>query len=308
MRVARRHLFYGAGGLLGMGDGFGIAVYDAVEDAHSVFASNRDASNAGGTKGVNWIVDDVIQWGEWLLCAVRATGIWRTKLQFRDLEQQLATYDVTASGATVDSTNGGWLESSDFDGGTPGLDKLWRRIVVHADIPHASTAVVVDYSLDGGSTWTKAGDVDGADSIGRRVGTFYLDSVQSIRFKYRLTLRTTNTAYSPAVRGVVVSYLPIGDPNWQWDFIAVLAQTVEKLDGVTGTQDVVGVTARLEQAFRDQKLVDFTDVDGTEWATTMPGVLITDLQKDLRYIGPASDGVIEGDIRLTLLEAVEQGA
>lgn len=307
MRVARRHLFYGAGGLLGAGSGFGVAVYDAIEDAHSVFASNRDESSySAGTNGVNHIVDDVIVFGDWLIVSVRAHGLFRTKLQFRDTSQFLATFDTTASGASTDSLNGGWFTSSDFDAGTPGLRKLWRRIVVHADVPSAATSVTIDYSLDGGATWVTAGVVSGATGTGRRMEEFYLDNVLGTRLKYRVTLRTTDTTRSPALRGVVVSYLPQGDPNWQWDFIAALAAEVELLDGTTATQDVAGIVARLEAAFRSQELISFTDVDGTVWASSRPGVLMTDYQKDLRYIGPASDGVLEGDVRITLLEAVEQ--
>ena len=51
LRVIGRRLFYGASDLLGVDDvtsGFGIAVYDAVEDAHHIWSCNRDGVTCGG--------------------------------------------------------------------------------------------------------------------------------------------------------------------------------------------------------------------------------------------------------------------
>lgn len=307
MRVAKRHLFYGAGSLFGIATGFGVAVYDAVEDSHTVFASNKDyATYLPGVFADNLVVDDVIVFGGYLFAATRGYGVFRTRLQFRDVQDALATYDTTAAGAAPGSANGGWLTSSDFDAGTPGLQKLWRRILVHADLPSAATSITVDYSLDGGRTWTTARSIVGDGVKTRYAEAVYLDNVVGPRFKYRVSLRTTDTTKTPQLRGIVVSYLPQGDPNWEWNMILVLNEEQKLLDGTEVKQDVVAKVARLEQAYRDQELIRFTDVDGQEWSATMPGVLISAFQKDLRYIGPASDGPLEGEVRLTLIEAVER--
>jgi hypothetical protein len=308
MRVVRRHLFYGASSLLGFEPGFGVVAYNAVEDAHNIYACNRnDGTYAAGTNGVNHIVDDVISFGKYLWVAVRGHGVFRTVVAFRDNLDALATYDTTGNGVGGQDANTGWLVSSDFDAGTPGLTKLWRRIVVHADLTHATTQVKIKYSVDGGTNWVLAGTLDGTvDGLGRKVGEFYLDNVTGPRFKYMIELHTGSASYTPAVRGVVVSYLPQGDPNWQWEMIVALPQEITLLDGTTRTQDVAGIIDRLETAYREQLIIPFVDVDGTPWAQTMGGVLITDFVEDLRYIGPSSDGPLEGDIRLVLLEAVEQ--
>lgn len=307
MRVSRRHLFYGAGGLLGIGGGIGVGVYDAVEDAHVVWAANRDdVSWPAGTNGVNHIVDDVIQFGDWLYVANRSFGIFRTKTQFRDVSQQLATYDTTASGATTASLNGGWIESSDFDAGTPGLSKLWGSISLHVDLPNAACSVTVDYSLDGGLTWTTVGVATKTGAATRYRNVWHLENVQGTRIKYRMSLRTTNTLYTPQVRSITVSYLPRPEPNWQWDLTAVVSERQQLLDNTEVDVNVNTVVNALEAAYLAGGLVHFTDVDGTAWAAAgHPGVLITDFSSDPRFIGPSSDGPIEREIRMTLVGATQ---
>jgi hypothetical protein len=60
MRVINGRLFYGAPSLLGMGNGFGVAVYDPAEDSHHMWATNKDTvAYAGSTDGVRWLIDDV---------------------------------------------------------------------------------------------------------------------------------------------------------------------------------------------------------------------------------------------------------
>lgn len=320
MRTYGRRLFFGASNLLGMGetDGFGIAMYEPVEDAFHLFASNLDtATFPPGTEGVNTTVDDVFFWKGYMFASVRGYGVFRTPWTYRDASRALATYDNTAAGALPGATNGGWYTSSDFDGGTPGLMKLWNAITVHVDLPHASTSVYVEVSADGGATWQPAGSAANALIEKTSAATRYSKTItlqdtspgqgfRSTRLKYRITLRTTDTAYSPQLRGVVVRYLPQPEPNWMWDFTIVLSDRQELLDGSIADQDVAARIANLETALRTGNLVHFTDVDGTEWAAgTDRGVLIYDLQQRAVFVGPDSDGVIEREVRIVLLEAVE---
>lgn len=309
MRVIGSKLFYGASDLLGIAPGFGIAVYDAVEDAHSIWASNRDGVGyAAGTEAVNYQVDDVFFWKGQLYCSVRGFGIFRTWYTFHDVSRLLATYDTTAAGDVRGSKNGGWYTSSDFDGGTPGLQKLWHSMTIHVDLPTSACSVYVEYSLDGGATYQVAGEVTKTTSATRYSKVLVIGNgtpVRGTRFKYRITLRTTDSTRSPQLRGVIVKYLPQPEPNWTWEMVLVLSERQELLDGSVADVDVTGKLLALEQAFRAGDLVQFTDLDGTVWAPSGPGILIYDLQQDVRYSGPASEGAVEADVRITLMEAVE---
>ena len=317
LRTWGSRLWFGAGNLLGMADGFGIAVYEPREDAYHLFSAMHDTSTfPGGTEGGNWTVDDVFFWKGYFYASVRGSGIFRTKYSFKDVSRFQATYDTTRQGGGTGSTNGGFYLSSDFDAGTPGLLKLWNAITVHLDLPTTSTSAHVDYSVDGGVVWTSLASITKDTSATRysKVLKFPAGGLRSTRLKYRITLRTTDTTRSPQLRSVSVRYLPIPEPNWQWDFQVILSERQELLDHTREvpniqTLDATAIAnklAALENAFRTQSLVNFIDVDGAEWTVGGGlGVLIANVVEDLPVPGPASDGVRERVISVTLLEAVE---
>ena len=84
MMVYDRRLWFGASGLWGMNKnaagtdlgGFGIGTYDAVEDAHSIWATNVDTTTFTDSSGVGqqWHVDDVIFHNGIMHLAVRGGG------------------------------------------------------------------------------------------------------------------------------------------------------------------------------------------------------------------------------------------
>lgn len=317
-----RSLFFGASNLLGFGskDGFGIARYDPAEDAFHLFATNQDAvAYPPGTEGVNNRVDDICYYRGYMFCTSRQWGVFRTAWTYRDATRLLSTYDTTPAGAVAGSKNGGWYESSDFDGGTPGLRKLWNAITVHVDIPTAACSAYVEVSKDGGGVWYSAGGSVAAATIGylagqpRRSVTIILQDTDggdvngwfSTRLKYRITLRTTDTTRSPQLRGVIVRYLPVPEPQWLWDFNIILSERQQLHDGTFEERDLDALVEDLQAKFRNQELVEFQDVDGTIWsASGQAGALMHDFQMRMPYVGPTPDGQREVEIRLQLMEAV----
>lgn len=297
--VHDRKLYYGAAGLFGMAAGFGVAVYDSIEDGHAIFASSRDTQTYPDTSGVgfDWIVDDVIVFRGFLFAAVRGYGLFRTPLRFRDVELEEATFDRTGNGADIAGQNGGWYTTSDYDAGTPGLRKLWRRVVVHVDLPDAGCSVVVETSVDGGLSWTSYGALEKTDAaVVRYAKTVSLGNLQATRMKLRLTLRSASGVSTPVVRGVVVSYVPQPDPQWLWELSAVISDEQQTLDGGTEEVDAQAILGDLSDLYRSGLLTSFTDVDGVEWT-----VLIYDFTEMLTTIEPP----LEGELRLVLMEATE---
>lgn len=310
MRVHGGRLYFGAGSLLGMGNGFGIAAYDPREDAYHMWSTNRDITTwTAGTENISWSVDDVIWYGGYMFCSVRGHGVFRTRLTYRDASRALATYDTTAAGGSPEAPNGGWFTSSDFDGGTPGLLKLWNAITIEADIPDTSCSLYIEYSTNGGVTWVDQGSVTKATAATRYIKSYAIgdgNDVRASRFKYRIWLRTTNTAYSPQLRSVSVRYMPIPEPNWVWDLTLILSDSQTLLDGTTEAPDNVTKLAALRTAFRNQTLLAFTEPDGTRWSSTGGnGVLIMSMEEMLPHIGPTSAGALEHEVRLSLMEIVE---
>lgn len=293
MVVYGRRLFYGASNLFGVRGGFGVACYDAVEDGHSIFAiqdSTGSYPDGSGT-GRDWQVQDIIVFGGKMFCLVLGHGAFFTEDSFKDVEQNRAQYTT--------STTGGILTSSCYDAGTPGLLKMWRKITVYADLPHATTSLVISYSTDGGVSYTALPTQTGPSGP---QFTFYLNNVQSTRFQWRVTIKTTNETYSPVVRGVAVAYLPQPEPNWMWTFVVPVADKWTLMDGTIETKNTNSLIAYLEALFRSQDLTTFIDIDGVQWATNGPGVLVYDLNT-VHYDVEAPNR--EADVRVTLLEAVE---
>jgi hypothetical protein len=300
MMVHGRKLYYGAAGLFGVRDGFGVAIYDAIEDAHSIWAmqDNAAAYTDPGGLGSAWMVTDVIVFGGRLFAAVRGHGVFFTPDSFKDNELGLSKYST--------STTGGEIVSSLYDGGTPGLDKLWSKITVYCDVPVSGTSFTLSYSINNGATWTATAAVAGPTTNNGQY-VFYLNNIRSPRFKWKILLKTTDTTKTPLLRGVVVAYLPQPEPNWMWSFTIPIADKWELLDESvevkgTGCMTTNQLIAYLEGLFRSGSLVTFVDIDGIQWATNGPGVIVYDMST-VHYDIESPNR--EGDIRITLLESVE---
>lgn len=309
MTVYDRRLWYGASNLLGFDGagtrtGFGVACYDAIEDAHSIVATNSDTVTypRGSTPYRDYIVDDVFFFGGYMFAFVRGHGAFKTPYGPRDRVSTVVAakrYDLTAAGGSVASLNGGWLKTSAYDAGTPGVKKLWRKIVLDIAIPTGCSAVL-DYSTNEGTSWTTAATL--TTVAGRsRVETF-LNNIVSTSLKLRITLRSTVATSSPVLYGYVVSYIPVPEPNWMWSMTLVLAEKPVLLDGTTDTVDTEAELDFLSTQWRAKQLVSFTDAEGDRWASNgSPGALIYDITFALRDLNQP----LEGEVTITLLEAVE---
>lgn len=306
MIVYGRKMYYGAALEMGARTGFAVGVYDAVEDAHSIWAAQPDVTtypavtwrtrdDTAGTAGVGgaWLVDDVIFFGGNLFCTVRGYGIFKTNATFQAGRTGLATY-VTGT------ANGGLLVSSTYDAGTPGLQKLWRKITVFCDLASAAQSFILSYSLDGGATYTALTTVVGPTGAGGQT-IFYLNNIRSTRMKWSISLRTTNASVSPVLRGVVVAYLPQPEPNWMWSFTIPVSDAWKLMDKTDEVKSTNALIAYLEGLFRTQTLVTFIDVDGVTWGTNGPGVLVY----DINVVHFDVENPREADVRIRLLEAVE---
>jgi hypothetical protein len=306
--VFDRKMFYGAGNLLGARRGFGIAAYDPIEDAHSIIAANGDTVTyaPGSAPYVAYLVDDVFAFGGYLFASVRGHGLFKTPYQPRDYSLGLRTYDISVAGGAPGAQNGGWFTTSTYDAGTPGVLKLWRKIVVDYYLPTSATSITVEYSTDNGTSWTLLNTIsqaNGANLATRERKDLFLNSVQAVSLKLRFTLRSTTTSKTPTFFGFVVSYLPIPEPNWMWSFTIVMSEKQVLVDGTEEGNDTEEEMSFLRNLFRTKQMVHFTDIDDSVWAAAgQPGVFIYDIE--FRIPDPSSQP-LEGDIAVTLLEAVE---
>lgn len=301
LTVYDRKLWYGASNLLGIRPGFGVACYDPVEDAHSVPVSNEDVVTniRGASPYPSYIVDDQIFFQGTLFAFVRGHGAFKTPYSYHDLRRALRRFDVTAAGGELAPQNGGWLTTSTYDAGTPGVKKLWRKVSIDATTP-ANTGIVIEYSTNNGTNWTTLATVSGL--VGRAQRDYFLNNVISTSLKLRVTLRSTAGTSSPTFWGFVVAYVPVPEPNWLWTFTIVLSDKQVLLDGTEATVDTEAEIAFLNSLYRTKQLVTFTDAEGVQWESTgEPGVLVQDAVFILRDLNQP----LEGEVTLTILEAVE---
>jgi PKD repeat protein len=288
-------LYYSASDLFSMQEGFGIAVYDAAEDAHSIFAANSDTTTYTDVEndGTDYWVSGIIVFGGRLWISVARQGVLRTSVSFRDylLSRSLATYDLTGT----QESNGGWLISSTYDGGNA-VRKMWRRIVVEAALPSEATTVELDYSLDNGTTWVTTVLEELEHNGIEYVFEVLLTDIYARRFRYRLRLQTTDEDETPVVRSVVVSYMLMPDPQWMWEFIVPVSEREELIDHTTVDVDSEARLAEYRSLFREQRLVTFRDIDGEDWLVLVYGY---------DEMAPMTHRDIEAEVRFTLLEALE---
>ena len=166
IREYDRRMYYGASALWSMNKnaagtdlgGFGVATYDPIEDAHSIWATNKDTTtyaDSSGT-GADWIVHDTIYYRGKMIVAVRGHGLFQTPVAYRDYITGTIQYDTTQTTATGES-NVGFLVSSWYDGGTAGLNKLWRFGQVEAYLPDNNVSVELQYRTDKDGSWTSLG-------------------------------------------------------------------------------------------------------------------------------------------------------
>ena len=374
-RAYDRKLFYGASSLWSMNKnaagtdlgGFGVAVYDPIEDAHSVWATNKDTAtypDASGT-GADWIVDDVIYYRGRLHAAVRGVGNFWSTVTYRDYVTGTVNYDTTTTAATG-SANNGFLVSSVYDGGTPGLQKMWRFGELEAHLPSDAVSIELQYSLDKGDNWVSMGTlqrtltgtltsdgtavvvgsgtdfgtelevgdildiqgetatVAGVDSdtqftatstVVAAAGTAFVNKtefrrkwylststamVRGVRLSYRVVFNSSNGTQSPTLNAVSFWYLPEPEPNWTWDLRVVIADQVELLDGTDDEQNIDTLRNTLEQYFRQQRVVQFTDFDGATY-----DVLLWDFVYDRHVPGKAGEPN-EGVLSISLLEVNDE--
>ena len=210
MIVWSRKLYYGAGNLFDMEPGFGVAVYDSIEDGHSIWAECVATGTYGdrfAPKGTDWLVTDLFVFGAKMFVAVSGHGVFFTPVGPGDVSHADSRHTPRAGAASI--TNGGFIRSSMYDGGTPGLKKLWRKVTVYIDLP-TNTSFRLYYNMDNTDTWTAVSAAATAGPSGANGQyVFYLNNVVGTRFRYKIMLNTTVNTVTPVLRGIIVAYLPV---------------------------------------------------------------------------------------------------
>jgi len=164
----------------------------------------------------------------------------------------------------------GTLNTNEF-ANISGIDKLFNAITLVFKALASGQSIKVEYSTDGGTTFTEVGGTgngtasftdDGA--ITSKVFKFGSNVVsKKILLRFTLAGGGTNT---PELHDFSLQYVPIPIYSKQWRLSVNCADEVKRLDGRLVETTARELKARLEVAWATKALLDFQDLD---YATTL---------------------------------------
>lgn len=202
-------------------------------------------------------------------------------------------YRVAVAGDVV-SAYDGEVESSDFNF-EPSLDKRWSQLRVLT----RNGSVGLDYSVDGGATWTNIPLGANEQTMGSyRLGTFDLASIaasKQIRFRLYLPRGVDVVGYTELVAFTCTfDLLPSGKKTWALTVNG--SAQIEARDGTALDRDVEETRRQLWEWVRLRTPLEFKDLDDETYKVTLR------LSEHLPIVGPDVVSEPEAFYGLTLVE------
>lgn len=241
------------------------SLYFAVDDGSSDFQiwqlDNEDALFCGVTPPAAFAADiDLLTMsGTGNLVVVKNGGSGTNK------------YDMYDAKPNNDRQTTGFVQTSEFDGNIPALDKLFYDVTINFDTLVSGQAIEVQYSTNGGSSFTSLGSAsyssDGA--INTKIFVFGTNIVaKKMILKFILTGGGTNT---PAFNDFSARYIPFVNYTKLWTLQVNCADEVKTLSG--RHHEYVGreVKGLLERSWWTKSVLDFQDLDYA--STALDGAL-----------------------------------
>lgn len=165
----------------------------------------------------------------------------------------MTTYAIGDSGVYVANVaiptayeTSGWLTTPEYDWFFPHDIKVFSQVVVAHKALADSQSVKVEYSLDGGTTYTLAGY---SDIVGSESKTFKITNARGRSCKLKLTLAGPGTS-TPTVTYARVDAAPLGEPRSMWDYNLALYSVHQ------GRQRI----ASLKEAYKSLSVVEMEDI------------------------------------------------
>jgi hypothetical protein len=118
--------------------------------------------------------------------------------------------------------------------------------------------------------------------------------------QYRVVFNSTNGTETPTLQSVAFWYLPEPEPNWVIDLTVGIAERWQLLDGTDDTQDIDVQLQTIRDYARSQKVITFTDRDGTTF-----DALVWDYVEDYHVPGKAAEPN-EAFLRISILEVADE--
>jgi hypothetical protein len=166
-----------------------------------------------------------------------------------------------------DYQTSGYATTSNFDADIPSIDKLFYAITISFKKFLSGQSIEVQYSIDGGSTFTSLGTasytIDGGSVTSK---TFFFGSTivsKAMKLKFILGGGGSNT---PEFQAFASQYVPVPVYTKQWAIQINCGDEVKDLAGALVETTGRELKSRLEKAWWTKSLLDFQDLD---YATTL---------------------------------------
>jgi hypothetical protein len=167
---------------------------------------------------------------------------------------------------TAAYNSSGTLETVRFDGDLPSVDKAWRRVTVTHTPLASGQSVVVEYRLDGATSWTALVSNSTVSSTTSTATFANGTSGREIELRYTIGSGGTNTL---AIKSVLVEYGLVPDTRREWVFDVLLegeaSAPLRLLDGSLSSLTGAQQSAQLWTDRGTKGTVAFVDLDGTSY-------------------------------------------
>lgn len=210
-------------------------------------------------------------------------------------------YRLAQAGDTVPAFEGE-LVTGDFVP-EPGLLKRWSEVHLYTRYSDLSAyAPEVEYSTDGGSTWTAASVTHAVDGYTRKSVADLSGASVSPGMRLRFTFPRDDdvTGFTELLAFTLTfSFLDSGKRSWSMAILG--ARRVEDVSGDTYIQDVDTLRTTLWSHFNSGDALYFSDIDGD-----VHKVSLIQVEQSLPVIGPVLDennDAREAFFQITLVEA-----
>ncbi len=185
---------------------------------------------------------------------------------------QLFKYDSSVFKSTVDANFLQYSEMSDVST----IDKLANAIRIIFDPLEEGESIKVDYSIDGGTTFTTLGtasfSVDGG-SVSQKL--FYFgDEVDFRKIIFKVYLNSDGSS-SPDINDISLQYVPIPDYKFDWELSFLGYDNFNILNERSKDKNKgIDIRNKLRASFLNKKVVALEDIDYFE--TKLDGAFTID--------------------------------
>lgn len=191
-------------------------------------------------------------WGSAGVIPFKGVATSNGKLFVSRYDNVAGTDGVYTANVTIPTAyrTSGWFTSPEMDFLVPIATKLYNEIMIHHWALATGQSFLVEYSLDGGNSYTVAGT---SADIGATSKSFRVPNARGDSIILRVTLTGPGTS-TPTLTMVRCDGMPLAEARYEWN-LALAAYSIK------GGRNKI---KKLREAYESQSVLTFTDIHGVD--------------------------------------------